>query len=171
MKKVLFVFALLALLSISCNKKYKFYGFDITKDISVSVPVDVFEVDSVYTFDLFIDNVFETHDTKSELVEQITIEDVSINAVGYNHFSDLKFYISTDTQQEVLLAKNDTIDYYFDYATQTTKVKLNQTEALMDSYVKESKIYIRVSGKLPTALNIASSASVNLRFRVLTYIN
>jgi len=171
MKKVLFVFALLALLSGSCNKKYKYYGFDITKDISVSVPVDVFEIDSVYTFDLFIDNVFVTHDTKSELVEQITIEDVSLNAVGYNHFSELEFYISTDTQQEVLLASNDTVDYYFNDVTQTTMVKLNQTDALMDSYVKESKIYIRVSGELPSALNIPSSAYVNIRFRVLTYIN
>ena len=171
MKKVLFVFALLAVVSISCNKKYKFYGFDVTKDINIPVPIDVFEVDSVYAIDLFIENVFATHDTKSELVEQITIEDVSVNAVGYNHFSDLKFYISNDTQQEILLAKNDTIDYYFDYFTQTSKVKLNQTEALMDSYVKESKIYIRVSGELPTALNLPSSATVNLRFRVLTYIN
>jgi hypothetical protein len=167
----LFVFALLAILSVSCNKKYKFYGFDITKDIAISVPVDVFEIDSVYAIDLFIDNVFATHDTKSELVEEITIEDVSVNAPGYNHFSELDFYISTDNQQEVLLAQNDTVDYFYNYATQSTMVKLNETEALMDDYVKESKIYIRVSGELPTALNIPSSASVNFRFRVLTYIN
>jgi hypothetical protein len=170
MKKAIFGLSLLIIVFSSCTKKYRFYGFDIKETFLFDIPTDLFMIDSVYTFDLNINNVLQTHDTQSELVDKIIIEEVLVDALGYNKFSELKLYISTDTQQEVVLARNDTVDYIFDNLTGNYSVSLNETDALMDNYVKESKIKIKVIGKLPIPVNIASTATINVRFRVFASV-
>jgi hypothetical protein len=170
MKKVVFGLTLLIIVISSCTKKYRFYGFDVKETILQDIPIDVFIIDSVYTFDLKIDDVLHAHDTELGLVDKIIIEEVLVDGVGYNKFSELKFYISNDTLQWVVLARNDTVDYIYNEVTGDYTVSLNETEALMDTYVKESKINIRVIGELPTPLHLPSSATITIRFRVFAYV-
>ncbi len=170
MKRTFIVFALFFILFGSCNKKFKFYGFDIEKSLIFQVPVGVNEMDTAQSIDLYIDNVFETHDTEADLFEKITIEEVIVDGVGYNNFSDLTFYISANNESEIVLSKNDSIEYEYDLYTGAYGVNQNETNATMNNYIKSSNIDIRIEGVIPDPLTIASSATVNLRFRVLTFI-
>jgi hypothetical protein len=170
MKKGVFGLVILILICASCTKKFRFYGFDIKESIVLPIPIDSFHIDSVYTFKFNIDEVLAAHDTESGLVDSIMIEEVAVDGFGYNKFHELKMYISTETQPQVVLCRNDTVEYIYDEQTGDYTVSLNETDAPMDKYVKESETKIRVIGKLPTPLHIPSQATITFRFRVYAYI-
>lgn len=182
MKKTAILLAFLVLLSFSCDKKYKFYAFDIKKTVSIEIPTESSEdFEITETIDLDIDNLFETNGTDAEMVEEISVEEVSLQSVDYLLFNDLKLFISAVNTNETMLANNDSINEVLDYTTGDYKTKLAVTEDRMDDFIKASNINIKTQAKLDTVMIEELSESLpdgififtvtyNLRFRVQTYV-
>ena len=182
MKKTAILLAFLVLLSFSCDKKYRFYAFDVEGTIEYSIPGNSNEdFETTGEIDLYIEKIFEQEGTEADMVEKITIEEVSFASKQYPLFNELKVYISTAKTNETILANNDSINNVFDFITGDYKTKLAVSEEQMDDHVKASILNIKTKAKLDTvaieaALNgipdslVVFPITYNLRFRVQTYV-
>ena len=176
MKKTAILLTFLILISFSCNKKYRFYAFDIKGTIEYQIPGNSSSnFNMINELELDIERIFEQEGTEADMVEKITVEEVSFAGVQYSLFYYLRVYISSAKTDEVLLASNDSIDYSGDL------VKLAVTENLMDDHIKASLVTIKTQAILDTIaienalLGFPDSLvffpiTYNLRFRVQTYV-
>ncbi|MCD4792067.1 MAG: hypothetical protein K8R54_02450 [Bacteroidales bacterium] len=178
MKKTAILLAFLILISFSCNKKYRFYAFDIKETIEYQIPGNSSEnFNIINELELNIERIFEQEGTEADMVEEISVEEVSFAIGQYQLFNDLKVYISTAKTDETLLASNDSagVDYSGDL------VKLAVTENLIDDHIKASLVNIKTQAILDTVAienallglpdsMVAFPITYNLRFRVQTYV-
>ncbi len=165
MKKTTILLSLLVMFSLSCDKSYKFYAFYIEKTIEVQ-----FESGSVGDFEvtqevnLAIDMVLEAYDTDADLVEEITIEEISLREVLFDDFNELNLFISAEGVSETSLATSDTTVTSFDVTS------LNVSKEKMDDYVKSPAFSLRTIGQLSSSHSQAFAVPLNLRFLVKTYV-
>ena len=182
MKKTAILLTILILISFSCNKKYRFYAFDIKESVTIEIPLDSSEdFETTVSIDLGIDKLLESKGTEAEMIEEISIEEVCLPSGDYTIFNDLVLFISTASTNETMLANNDSTDSVYDFNTGNYITKLAVSEDRMDDHVKVSKINIKTIAKLDTALIddlygdlpgdlFHFDITYNLRFRVQTYV-
>ncbi len=166
-KTAIIVLILMMIISFSCKKEYKFYSFYITKSIEFSIPIDATSnFEDIQTVNLKIDKKFETENTKESLVEEITIEEVTIDGGSYSYFrdNDFKVFISSENTSKELLASNEGIAY----SSGTAKLKVSENS--MKEHVKASTISIITNGTLNNSPESSVKAIYNIRFRVKTYV-
>ncbi len=176
MKKTAILLVFLILISFSCNKKYKFYAFYIEKKVEFTIPHGT-AGSSVMDFDIqeLLTNsaaVFEDKSTSSDLIYEITIESAYLDSSIYSNFNDLDIYITTEGQNEVLLANNDETNIFYRVSgTQYLEyVELKATTDLLDEYIKSDKITVRTTGELFEEIVKDIGITIHLRFLVKTYV-
>ena len=165
MKKSAILLSLLVMFSLSCDKSYKFYAFYIEKTVEVQ-----FESGSVGDFEitqdvnLAIDMVMEANNSDADLIEEITIEEISLREALFNDFNELNLFISAEGITETSLATSDTTATSFD------ETSLNVSMEKMDDYVKSPAFSLRTTGQLSSAHSQELEVPLNLRFLVKTYV-
>jgi len=169
-KTAILLSVLIIILTISCKKEYRFYGFDVKKTITLEIPAQTQEFDIESSVELYIEKLFEDKGTSADLVEEITIEDVIIEGKDYDIIDTIALYISAEGLSKIPLADSHDAEIDNNIFDETYEAKLKVTDEKMDDYVKASSIKINSVGKLifPAAQN--ETIEINLRFRVLTYV-
>ncbi len=165
MKKIAILLSLLVMVSLSCDKSYKFYAFYIEKTVDVQFESGSFgDFEITQDVNVAIERVLEDHDTDADLIEEITIEEISLREVLFDDFNELNLFISAEGITETSLATSDTTVTSFDVTS------LNVSTEIMDDYVKSPTFSLRTSAQLSSSHSPAFAVPLNLRFLVKTYV-
>lgn len=165
MKKTAFLLlAFITISSLSCDKDYKIYGFDIEETIQLVFEPGETQVLNEESIELNIEQLFKEENTSADLVEKITIENVHFSYEDYSVLHSIVMTISAEGQDAILFASNDSIDY------NSGNVDIDVTDELMDDYIKSSKITITTVANSNYSYTEQKTLTAHLRFRVITYV-
>lgn len=165
MKKTIILLVLfLSMISLSCDKEYKFFGFDIEETINLEFDAGINENIQDHELELYFNKLIDEYNSSSEKVEEITIESVIINTDDPYNINSLTMMIGAEGENQAILANTDSVDIGSSY------LKLAVSDEPMDKYIKKSTITINTIGTLYNAPEEKLNLPVKLRFRVLTYV-
>ncbi len=164
MKKTAILLSLLVMISLSCDKSYKFYAFYIEKTVEVELNGSEINFETTQDVNVSIDNILEAHDTKADLVEEITIEEISMTEANFDMFNDFELFINAEGLTETLIASSDSADVYYD------GVLLKVSEDKLDDYIIAPIFNMKTLGQLTTSHSQPIIVKFNLRFLVKTYV-
>lgn len=164
-------FALVVIIAItcSCNKLEELLTFTISHETTVTVessvplnlPIDVATPD-VQTNS---NQSFQNNNTRADLVKDVKLDDAKLTVIDppsktFSFLKSIHFYISTDGNDELLLAWHD------DIPADATTVDLSTTTERLDAYVKNSTYKLRTRMVMRETLTQDVDVKVNLKFKV-----
>lgn len=170
MKKAALLFmVIITVLSISCNKEYKFYGFDIEKPVTVQIPANTRDFNNEQTIDIKYEDILTEQGTTADLVQEITLEDITINENNYLKLDTVVFSISAEGKDKIFVA-TDSDSTYMTFNTAGFVYKIPAINKSVKEYVEKSKLNFFIDGSLLASETSAVNLNFIFRFRILTYV-
>ncbi|MDU0369836.1 hypothetical protein ACFPAF_05470 [Hymenobacter endophyticus] len=171
MKKILFlapVFLVLAFLS-GCDKIADLLTFYIEDSQSVKIASN-FPIGQVLpltpiTVPTRSDEKFKNENTSANLVKDVKLDRLTLtitdpNAENFDFLQSISIYISTDSNDRILLASQDNI------STGVNTLQLTPTKEKLDKYVKASSYTLSTEARIRKPISRDITIRTDSRFKV-----
>lgn len=160
---------LLLITAFSCDQINNLLTFYVKSNTNITVPSSS---PLPFPFEFLTPNVqtdssqeFKKNNTNVDLVKDVILDEVKLTITApegktFSFLESIKIYISTDDDDEILIASAENI------TSTDSSIKLTTTQAKLDAYIKASSYKLRTEASIRETLTQDVSIRIDLKFKV-----
>ncbi|MDO9634537.1 MAG: hypothetical protein Q7J05_05750 [Paludibacter sp.] len=160
---------LLLITAFSCDQINNLLTFYVKSNTSITIPSSS---PLPFPFEFLTPNVqtdssqeFKKNNTNVDLVKDVILDEVKLTITApegktFSFLESINIYISTNNDDEVLIASAENI------ASTASSIKLTTTQAKLDTYIKASSYKLRTEASIRETLSQDVSIRIDLKFKV-----